>query len=451
MVRLRNALSDEELSLGLNSAHDIFGKKDLAKRLTVLFKNIEGGAVCLLDGRWGTGKTTFVKQWMSDLKSEEISSVYFDAFSSDYVDSPFTALAGIFVKAAHEAERADDPQFRAFLDKAATVGKFIAATSLKVGLKAATLGALDAADVQEGVKDIASALAEGIGEISEAAVKKVLEEHADREAQFEALRLSLAGLPNLLSKRDDKSGPMIVFIDELDRCRPDFSLGIIEILKHFFRVDGIHFILVTSHDYLKLAVDHRYGSGVGGSEYLEKFYDFIVPFGHEYERHAAGSVAPFINSVMDRFIPQDSNESYSFKEMIRDFSLSYRLSLRQIENYCINSSLAFLSVQGINVYKPSHLISFVSLVKTIDRRLYDKIRNGNITWIEAEEFLDRGDLNGSYMGNYRSIIRWHTDEKIDANSEEWKNFGGRDGYGLSRLKSLPLIASGVVDRFAMTS
>ena len=226
-MRLRHALSAEQISLGFDNSTDIFQHKDLANRISTLFKNLQGGSVCLLDGRWGTGKSTFVKQWSAELDKSGVNNIYFDAFASDYIDTPFTALAGMFVRAAHIAKKANDPKVRKFIDKAAKVGKALAATSAKIGLKAATLGAMDGSEIE----GLADAIADGLGEIAESSVRKLLEEHAERESQFEAMRGAFAELTTSLRKGQDEKleGPLLVFIDELDRCRPDFSLGILEI------------------------------------------------------------------------------------------------------------------------------------------------------------------------------------------------------------------------------
>ena len=447
-MRLRQTLSAEELALGFDGSTDIFQHKDLATRISTLLSNLQGGSVCLLDGRWGTGKSTFVKQWSAELKKSGIRNIYFDAFASDYIDTPFTALAGVFVRAAHEAKRrSDDPKVRKFIDKAAKVGKALAATTAKVGFKAATLGAMDGSEIE----GFASAIADGLGEIAESSVKKLLEEHADRESEFEAMRSAFAELAMSIRKHesDQAEGPLVVFIDELDRCRPDFSLGILEILKHFFNVDGVHFILVTSKSYLECAVSGKYGFGESSGEYLEKFYDFVVLFELNHEKHVAGSVQNFTNLTLDRFIPNDTQDSYDFKETIKEYCISYKLTLRQIENVCINSCIAYLAVKDDKIFKSGFLISFASVMKAIDLPLYKKLRDGTLNWNEAKSFIARGSWDGSYGERLSRVVRWHVDPNIDVNDDEWKHFGGSMWqYNLDRLQTFKYISDRIVDRFS---
>lgn len=48
-----------------------------------------------------------------------------------------------------------------------------------------------------------------------------------------------------LTEPEDGEAPkkLVVVIDELDRCRPDFALTLLEIVKHFFAVPHVHFVL----------------------------------------------------------------------------------------------------------------------------------------------------------------------------------------------------------------
>lgn len=63
---------------------------------------------------------------------------------------------------------------------------------------------------------------------------------------------------NLITQIHEESGKKILFIiDELDRARPDFSLDLLEKIKHIFSVQGVIFLLVVNREQFEkvLSVD----------------------------------------------------------------------------------------------------------------------------------------------------------------------------------------------------
>jgi hypothetical protein len=72
--------------------------------------------------------------------------------------------------------------------------------------------------------------------------------------------------------------PLVFIIDELDRCRPDFAIRLIERIKHFFDIPKIVFILVMDKTQFSKVICHNYGYDKSlGEEYLDKFIDFQIP------------------------------------------------------------------------------------------------------------------------------------------------------------------------------
>lgn len=447
-MKLRSSLTNEEISQGFVEHTDIFGNKVLSERLTGLFKRMHGGSVCLLDGQWGTGKSTFVKQWAAELRKKDYPCVYFDAFASDYIDTPYTAIAGLFIRAAHDARKGQEPAAREFLRMAARVGKALASTTAKIGVKAATLGVLDGSEID----GLPESIADGLGEITEASVSKVLENHTNRENEFQEMRRSFMDLVKSLrgSELENNDKPLIIFIDELDRCRPDFALGILEILKHFFNCDHVHFVMVTNKKYLEMGVSAKYGFGSLSSEYLEKFYDFIVVYDLSYVRHDERSVIKFINKNLDRLIENRNQDDRYFKENIVEYCFAYKMTLRQIENFCINSSIAYLSVLDLRIFKPGFLIAYCAMMKTLDLEKYKRLKNGELSFNEAQKFLLMGSWDEDRYERILKVIQWHLDKNIDPRSSEWSGFGsGGWQVGLDRLGTLKYIANAIIDRFSV--
>ena len=75
---------------------DTFSADKAATRLGNLVAALQGHSVIVLDGSWGTGKSTFVKQWAGHMRNRGHPVVYFDAFRRDHHTDPlFTMLAAL--------------------------------------------------------------------------------------------------------------------------------------------------------------------------------------------------------------------------------------------------------------------------------------------------------------------------------------------------------------------
>jgi KaiC/GvpD/RAD55 family RecA-like ATPase len=138
-VKLKWQGTEDYFGTGFTSQNDPFQRGDLAKRLTKLFTSLEHGAVALIDGRWGSGKTIFCKTWVRQLRQDNVPVVYIDAFASDYLRDGFTAISAALLAEATSI-KSDDDRVRRFLTSATEVGKRVLVASAKVGVKAATLG-----------------------------------------------------------------------------------------------------------------------------------------------------------------------------------------------------------------------------------------------------------------------------------------------------------------------
>ena len=73
---------------------DIFEYKAFGERFANIVESGDSELVIALDGRWGSGKTTFTQQWAGLLRQRGHAVVQFDAFAHDYQDDALIALAG---------------------------------------------------------------------------------------------------------------------------------------------------------------------------------------------------------------------------------------------------------------------------------------------------------------------------------------------------------------------
>ena len=68
---------------------------------------------------------------------------------------------------------------------------------------------------------------------------------------------------------------IVVVIDELDRCRPDFAIKTLEIAKHIFDIENLVFIISLDMEQLGYSLKTVYGQEMDTSGYLYRFFDYV--------------------------------------------------------------------------------------------------------------------------------------------------------------------------------
>lgn len=77
----------------------------------------------------------------------------------------------------------------------------------------------------------------------------------------------------LLPKGCDR---LLIIIDELDRCNPEFAVKLLERIKHYFNNEKVTFVFSVNLAELQHTIKRHYGSGFDASRYLDRFFDLRV-------------------------------------------------------------------------------------------------------------------------------------------------------------------------------
>lgn len=241
-----------------SSGRDEFRREKVAERVIQLLISTVDVSPMVIDGDWGTGKTEFCYKLINKFREEHKTHrlLYVDAFQADHADNPLlTVLAGVMGLLPEGAEKVS------LLKKAMPVVRFAAKTAGK---------AVVSHVLQQNADSLADGLEEHLQDAADQAIdataKALLKDHEEAQKNLRALQMSLENIA--------KDSPIVIFIDELDRCRPDFAVQMLEVIKHTFNVEGVQFVLVTNTRQLKAAINHRYGHQVDAQRYLDKFLKF---------------------------------------------------------------------------------------------------------------------------------------------------------------------------------
>ena len=266
---------------------DEFNRKPIAENIIRLLTSDIDLSPMVIDGGWGTGKTEFCQKLIRLMQQQhpDYQPVYIDAFRSDHSGEPLLALLAEIIKTCTPEDTSEQPseQRKNITRKIAKAARF----GIKTVAKAAASHLLkqstddlaeefqqiindgqDADSLAETVTDAAATIA---SHTIDATVEALLKEQIEAEKNLETLKACLKELAT------DK--PIILFIDELDRCRPDYAVDMLEVIKHVFDVENVKVVLVTNTKQLRTAINHRYGVEVDAQKYLDKFlkYSFALP------------------------------------------------------------------------------------------------------------------------------------------------------------------------------
>ncbi|MGA3283116.1 MAG: P-loop NTPase fold protein [Verrucomicrobiota bacterium] len=446
--------------------HALFGRKDFAESLTGLLRNVSENLVIFVNAPWGEGKTTFAQMWRAHLQQQKLEVIYFDAYAADYFDDPFVSFSGEILGLVDKrlADGKGLVERREFKETAVEIGKRLAGLAAKIGLRAATLGAVESAHLEE-LKNIGSEIASGFSEIGADLIEKKIENYGIEKDALKKFKESLAKLAAKV--RDEQKFPLTIIVDELDRCRPDFALGLLERIKHLFDVEGVAFVLLVNRNQIESYIRTVYGN-VDADAYLLKFGNLFV----DLPRQQPAFSFQYENGRKEYC--QRLFSHYGISGRVRDGGFLVRsagslvdyfdMTLREIERAFTVMALYYISLPQQELTN-EFLISMLSILKVKKPSLYQQL---SMDTVSVAHFFEETGLDG--LKNERSdgvdpewakeILQFclmSDDELAKAikNADGTENTQSRLGrmghwlipYNMNRKKTIPFFCSRL-DRFS---
>lgn len=243
--------------------HDKLGREEHVLNLVQMMKGSDTPLVMTLSAPWGSGKSSFVKMWKAQLELEEHECILFDAWENDFNKEPLLACMGEigeFIEARKEAaswyEQAKSG-FKTCVDEIPGLLKASAGMASLLSLIVPGAGAL------------ATGLEACAGSVDK--IKEYVE--GGHTSTKDTVRKFKDGLREFVSSVSPEGKPLYFFVDELDRCEPEYAIRLLESVKHFFDVEGIVFVLSVDMAKLGSMAQTRYGSEFDANGYLSRFVD----------------------------------------------------------------------------------------------------------------------------------------------------------------------------------
>lgn len=357
--------------------NDLLSRKTSGLLLQKLIEELNGGFVLAINGKWGSGKSTFIDMWKKQMENENYTVLSYNAWETDYMDDPLIGLIAEFKK---KTDVVGQEKIKKFTE---AVGKI--SLSMVPPLIAMMVKHLTGVDIE----DLSKAIEKGTEKATEKAMdllNQSVDKYNEQQQSIKAFRESLQEY--VLDISPDK--PVIFIIDELDRCKPDFAVKTLERIKHLFTVENVVFVLAIDREQLGHSIRGYYGSDlINADDYLRKFFDL------QYNLPATiKDVDSIVDSVLKRFdfansaVLKSTGGDMALLDALKNFVSSLfhskDLSIRQLEKWMIHTRLIIDQAHNLGIYP--HTLAFIVYLRHFDIDFFDHLMNYNIS---DQDTLDR--------------------------------------------------------------
>lgn len=310
---------------------DILDRQEVVTQLMELLtalSNLKSSCTFALNGKWGAGKTFVLKMVERQLRDyqagEKFVVFHYNCWEYDYYDEPLIAIVSSMLDSIDEYTQFFSGEVKekiqsGFVNTAKQVMKKVACSFIenKTGI--------DAEDLSDFVE-----------KVQEATSQETHEQHGYNK--YYAFHKVVENAREELSKLAENQ-TLVIVVDELDRCLPNYAIKILERLHHLFsELENIIIILAIDGEQLDNTVAQIFGNKVDTNSYLKKFINFEVPLS--------------LGQVNSGFVQKYSDYISLFTETPSDIRLS-------IEDYL---SALF---SGINIRTQERLMDRIKMVHNL--------------------------------------------------------------------------------------
>jgi hypothetical protein len=333
---------------------DALDRKKIADKIVKILPSFDEGKVITIDAIWGNGKTYFGQNLAELLRQEyDALPIFIDAFENDYVDDPFLVLCNSIYSEIKKSTLTHK------YNSIKEAGKKLLQNAIPI-LKAITLGSSKMI-ILNGIDKLSSYIdndvQEIIGEVSNEFIKDGFDFYiANKISEINKQKRNVNDLKLTLTKISDEHKrccnnlPIVIIVDELDRCNPIFTIHFFERIKHFFNIPNIVFVLLINKSNIYNAIKGVYGIDTDAENYFEKFVDFSISL-----NSGLGSI-------------HDSNKSDSEKFVDNCIKIAK-------EKYGENFDIAPASTYFLrDICKHNHTISLRDVQKIIEYLARDRVQ-----------------------------------------------------------------------------
>ncbi|NGT16938.1 KAP family P-loop NTPase fold protein [Achromobacter insolitus] len=386
--QLRFRPNEIEIADAAPFKNDKLGREPFVLAVADLLKAIREPFVVALNAPWGSGKSTTLNLLRPELARANITTVKFNAWEVDDATDPLVPLVAALHTRLLEIKgypRNLDPSKIELLKK---LSNSILKHGAIAAVKTMTGGVVDIGATEGFVKTVGEAMQEGSKDLATDLIDNFKQERKAGD-EFRNLLEELINHVRVATPDRQEFPPLVLIIDELDRCRPTFAIAMLERIKHFFSVPGLVFVLALDLEQLKASTRKVYGSDLDAIEYLRRFVDLEL----RLPRAEAGAMidAMLTSCGADAFFQARSkyNELKRDRswliEILKVLALHFDLTPRVVQRVITRLMLVIRQTPE-NGYLDPVIVVFLIFLRSVDQELTRALVAGQV---EAGEVMGK--------------------------------------------------------------
>jgi predicted KAP-like P-loop ATPase len=227
--------------------NDKFNREKTAQELSEVLSKVSAPFILMLNGKGGSGKSTFADMWKQELINFGNNTLKHNAFKNEYSENPLVSLLSELIERINDIQK----------------GEKIPPT-IKWNFKT---------------------ISESIDEFSNNSVDNKIkwmerfEKKKDAIAQIQKSMSSI--LTEYYASEDGKFTPLYYFIDELDKCKSAFVVEMLNTVSRVLNIPEIIFIVAADKSQIENAVKTIYGNDFDTDNYLKNTFNLIYNLDEE--------------------------------------------------------------------------------------------------------------------------------------------------------------------------
>ncbi|MCL1125404.1 KAP family P-loop NTPase fold protein [Shewanella surugensis] len=259
-------------------------RKEYGKFLCSFLTHSSDSLVVNMDGRWGTGKTELLRRLYIELAEQEHPVVYIDAWESDFSNDALSVVCSELIEQIgniFKAPPSDDTLLNDAQECLKKVSNLLGLCLKFTKSAAAVFNQAQWVAAAQGGEfaliaiqspQISKVITGSADDMNNQLIKSVKKEYFDRIEAMQQIKEQLSFLSKLIGELYGLKTPIVVLVDELDRCRPTYAIEMLEVIKHFFETQGCVFLVATDTEVLQHSIKAVYGSEFNSEAYLRRFF-----------------------------------------------------------------------------------------------------------------------------------------------------------------------------------